>query len=358
MPPLDRANLQAFVIEWVESVGGVVDIPEYGLAEVLLPDPVATAFNGRSLIRIAFDPEVLREHPDAELAVHGSEFLDRIVGLATGSGLATVRHLYVDRLEVSRVAERLLEQFQFISCRPSLDFSAVQSFGYLLFHFKLIYLTDEREEAFQPVLVNLNTNRPVEDVERFTSMTTYAPSRQVVCPEAPACSVQAAYRTACAFLKQKAERAFQTKQEEGRRRLEVDLRRINTYYDDLKEETERRMERASDPGRLDGLRRRLQAYEVERQRRRKELEEKHSLRLNVRLTSAELYIQPKVVNGVHVSHRDRQFSIQFVWDPLFKTFEPPLCGRCGEELRTIAFDRNGQIACWGKGPKGESVGKV
>jgi hypothetical protein len=344
-------DLRAFVVGCLQSAGGVVEFPEYGLAEALLPDSVAPTFGGRTFLRVAYDPEVAREHPDAELAVYGSEFLDRLVNLATQSGLATVRHIYVDRLEVTRVAERLTEQFQFVSCRPSLDYSAIRSFSYLLFHFKLVYLTDEREEAFHSVLVNLNTNRPVEDAERFLQLAAPAPSRQIVCPEEPVCSVQAAYRTACAFLKQQAERTFRAKQEESRRQMEIDLRRIETYYNDLREESERRLERSGDPDRADALRHRIQTYEVERERRKKELEDKYSLRLQARLTGAALYAQPKIVNAVRVTHRDRWFPVRFVWDPLLKAFEPPLCDLCGEELRTIAFDKNGQMACWGKGPK-------
>lgn len=344
-------DLRAFVIGCLEASGGVVEFPEYGLAEALLPDSAAPTFGGRTFLRIAFDPEVARERPDAELAVYGSEFLDRMVSLFTQSGLTTVRYLHVDRLEVTRAAERLLEQFQFVNCRPSLDYSAIRSFSYLLFHFKLVYLTDEREETFHSVLVNLNTNRPVEDAERFLHAAIPAPSRPIVCPEEPVCSVPAAYRTACDFLKRQADRTFRAKQEESRRQLETDLRRIDAYYNDLKEETERRMERSGDPDRADALRHRLRAYEVDRERRKKELEDKYSLRLQVRLTSAVLYVQPKVVHFVRVSHRDRWFPVQFVWDPLLKTFEPPLCDLCGEELRTIAFDKNGQIACWGKGSK-------
>jgi len=354
MPDRRIEDLQAFVVECIESFGGVVEFPEYGLAEALLPDAAAAAFGGRTFLQIAFDPEVAREHPDAELAVYGSEFVDRLIGLASGRGQTTVRHLYVDRLEVTRVAERLAEQFQFVHCAPSLEFGILRNFSYLLFHFKLIYLTDEREEAFYPVLVNLNTDRPVEESERFLHAAGFAPSRQAVCPEEPVCSVQAAYRTACAFLRQQADRAFRTKQEENRRRLDMDLRRIATYYDDLKEEAEGRIERSSDPERASALRHRIQLYEVERERRRKEIEDKYSLRMDVRLTSAELYVQPKVVNAVRVFHRDRECRVRFVWDPLLKAFEPPLCGRCGEELRTIAFDRDGQIACWGKGAKGQT----
>ncbi len=344
-------DLRTFVVGCLESAGGVVEFPEYGLAEALLPDSAAPAFGGRTFLRIAFDPEVAREHPDAELAVYGSEFLDRLVGLFTQSGATAVRHLRVDRLEVTRPAERLTEQFQFVNCRPTLDYSAIRGFCYLLFHFKLVYLTDEREEAFHSALVNLNTNRPVEDAERFLQMAIPAPSRPIVCPEEPVCPIPEAYRTACAFLKRQAERSFRAKQEESRRHLETDLRRIDAYYNDLQEETGRRVERSGDPDRADALRHRIQAYEVERERRKKELEDKYSLRLQVRLTSAVLYVQPKIVHFVRVTHRDRWFPVQFVWDPLLKTFEPPLCDLCGEELRTIAFDKNGQIACWGKGIK-------
>ena len=344
-------DLRTFVLGCLETAGGVVEFPEFGLAEALLPDAAAPAFGGRTFLRIAFDPEVAHEHPDAELVAYGSEFLDRLINVAAQRGLTTVRYIHVDRLEVTRAAERLMGQFQFINCRPSLDHSLIRSFAYLLFHFKLIYLTDEREEAFHAVLVNLNTNCHVEDTERFLRVAPTAQFRPIVCPEEPVCSVRAAYLTACASLRQQADRTFRAKQGEARRQMEADHRRIDVYYNDLREETSRRIQRSGDPNRIDALGYRIQAYEVDRERRRKELEDKYSLRLHARLTSAVLYAQPKIIHFVGVSHRDRWFPLRFVWDPLFKTFEPPLCDLCGEELRTIALDKNGRIACWGKGPK-------
>lgn len=344
-----HSELQTFVMECIQSAGGVVEVPEYGLAEALLPEDAARALGGQTFVRIAFDPEVAREHPDAELAVYGSEFLDRLIAFATGRGLSTVRYVHVDRLEATRVIERLQDDFSFVSCRPEVVRSAIQHFGYIRFFFKLIYLTDEREESLQSVLVNLNTNRPVKQAERFQQLATYVSSAQRVYPQAPSCSVQAAYRTACVFLKERAQEAFAAKEEDNQRRLETDLRRIHAYYDDLKEESERRIQRTSDSGRADAARHRLEVYEIERERRKRELEDKYSLRLSARLTGAELLIQPKATYVVRVSHRDRSFAVPFVWDPLLKTFEPPLCARCGEALWTLAFDRDGGMACWGKG---------
>lgn len=343
----EAADVQSFVVSYFERIGGIVDFTEYSLAEVVIPDEYAEHFDGRTFFRITFDQEVARENEDAEFITYGSHFLDKLTVLAMERGLAAARYIVVDRLEQGRVVEKLTNQFAFIRCKPALDSSTIRNFHYVLFNFKIVYLTDEREEVFQSVLVNLNTNRPADKLGRMINSVLVTDEREIICPEEKSYSIQAAYKTACEELKRRSKGEIEDKERENQRRLWQDLRRINQYHDDLREELEAQLRKAvDDPKRATSLEGKIKANDLERERREKELRDRYRLRVQVKLNNAVFYSQPKVVNFFTVSQRSMKAPLKVVWDPLLREFEPPICTTCGEELRRINLEKGGEITCW------------
>lgn len=347
----ERTEIPDLVVRFFESIGALVEFTEYSLADVVLPEEYARHFDGRTFLRITFDYEVAQENPDAEFITYGSYFTNKIAELATGRGLAAMRHLIVDHLQPARVEEKVTEQFNFIGCKVKLEGSFVRNFHYVLFNFKIAHLTDEREDAFESILINMNTNRPAKQLEQVLDQVFSEERRSIICPEMPLHPMEAVYRTACLELRQRAEVDFESHRMENRRRLAEDLRRINAYYDDLRAELEERLRKGKgEEEKILTLRRKIEANERERARRASELEDKYRLRIDVKLNNAALYIQPKTLCVLRLSRRQEEAELPVVWDPLLKRFEPPICEVCGEELRTIQIEGNGSITCWGKGP--------
>src|SRR5437868_10808409 len=67
--------LERFVREYAEARDGAWDEIEPQVYDLLV---------GQDLVRVAFDPEALPEHPQAQLASLGSPLLDRLLGDAAG----------------------------------------------------------------------------------------------------------------------------------------------------------------------------------------------------------------------------------------------------------------------------------
>ena len=87
VPP--RSPLEDFIRDYVETVGGAWDEVEPQVYDVLLPLDGSTAALGadpRGVLRVAFDPEALPEHPGAQLASFGTPFIDRLLNDAMRRG--------------------------------------------------------------------------------------------------------------------------------------------------------------------------------------------------------------------------------------------------------------------------------
>src|ERR1019366_472408 len=78
-----HSPLEAFVRDYVDVTGGVWDEIEPQVYDLLLPAEGAGAetsrsVDGREIVRVAFDPEAIPEHPAAQLVSFGTPLMDRL----------------------------------------------------------------------------------------------------------------------------------------------------------------------------------------------------------------------------------------------------------------------------------------
>src|SRR5205809_4707431 len=87
-PAVTHSPLEDFVRDYVEVIGGVWDEVEPEVYDVLLPSEDAAALDAtsRGVLRVAFDPEALPEHPKAQLASFGTPLIDRLLADAMQRG--------------------------------------------------------------------------------------------------------------------------------------------------------------------------------------------------------------------------------------------------------------------------------
>src|SRR5438094_1063483 len=88
-PGAPPTPLEVFVRDYVETTGGAWDEVEPQVYDVLLPAEAAEQpldVGGREILRIAFDPEALPEHPGAQLASFGTPLIDRLLADAVQRG--------------------------------------------------------------------------------------------------------------------------------------------------------------------------------------------------------------------------------------------------------------------------------
>src|SRR5436305_2305752 len=86
-PP--HSPLEEFLRDYVDVTGGVWEEVEPQVYDVLLPaagtGPEASTLD-RQIVRVAFDPEAIPEHPGAQLASYGTPLVDRLLADAVERG--------------------------------------------------------------------------------------------------------------------------------------------------------------------------------------------------------------------------------------------------------------------------------
>ncbi|MCZ6632368.1 MAG: hypothetical protein O7G87_03120, partial [bacterium] len=126
---------------------------EDDLIEVLLPSELEGRFGPD--LKIAFDPEIVPDVPGCELLIYGSTLLDDLVAFAGEKGTLSRVYLTGINLYAPNLEQNLKRGLQFGDEDIQVTRNKVKLFKYLLFTFKVRYTTDEREEEFIPVMVNL-----------------------------------------------------------------------------------------------------------------------------------------------------------------------------------------------------------
>lgn len=79
-------RLRGLVERYARLVGATVQEVEPQLVELSLPAPEVPHFRGRPSVRVAFSLAALERHPDAEMAVFGSAFVQELLGAVRTRG--------------------------------------------------------------------------------------------------------------------------------------------------------------------------------------------------------------------------------------------------------------------------------
>src|SRR5438309_12125376 len=88
-PPAPASPLEDFLRDYVETIGGAWDEVEPQVYDLLLPGESTASImdvGGRGIVRVAFDPEAVPEHPGSQLASFGTPFVDKVLADALERG--------------------------------------------------------------------------------------------------------------------------------------------------------------------------------------------------------------------------------------------------------------------------------
>jgi hypothetical protein len=339
--------LEAFVRDYVETAGGVWDEVEPQVYDVLLPAAEAGG-EEREVVRIAFDPEALPEHPRAQLASYGTPLIDRLLEDAVTRG----RHaqLYVIGLNLAphdlaglvRRALTLPEQatLKFESARPL-------HFGQAVFWFQAIFVSDQKEQEVVPVALDLHYGRLVRHLDQLLDHSRLAEAPSLPLAEARRLSLAAAYPLARDAVLPTVAALANIRGRDVASHVERQAARMSRYYADLRTELEEQVQRAT--SRAEDLSRfagRREALEREERFRISELRQKSALRVQLRLLTVLLVQQPKLLVRTVVEGKGRETApLELVWDPLMSAVEAVPCPECGRPTFAFAWTRQGRLVC-------------
>lgn len=354
----EQFDLASFVLGYLEHAGGVVAPPAYGVHEVLLPDELAGQLQVDSYLRLAFDAAA--EADALRLSVNHRLVEDMAEQAAQQPGHAQVAINHV-RLEKPGLFDVAAKTFSFANARLSAARNAVEQSAlhhYLRFNFKATLLSDEKQEQIVSVVMDVQAGHAVRDPEHLARLVTFEtetafdhllPARPRW-PGAGEALDPATWQALLLRAQVAAEVALQerlaTQQTRNQRFLELDLARLEDYYDALERDMRRRLERADagEEQRRSAVESKIAALHAERSAKLADIHARYTLRVELELINTLLTIQPKLALPVEISNRRATITRRAVWDPLLRRLEPLVCDVCGEPGEGLHLCTGGHLA--------------
>jgi hypothetical protein len=339
--------LEDFMRSYLEGTGGVWDEIEPQVYDVLVPPVDGAGVDGEQL-RVAFDPEALPEHPEAQLASFGTPFIDRLLhdALRRGrSGLAYVVGLHLAPHDLAARCRRALE----LPAPLSLELGRARALHFTqgVFWFQAEFISDRKEQDIVPVAVDLHHGREVRHLDELLDHSRLADQPAQPLPDARRLSSPAAYRLARAQVLRTITGLAHARRRELNERLDHQVARLRQYYGDLRGEQSAQAQRSRDAAEAAArLTERRAALEREERLRIAELQQKSALRVHLRLLQLLLIQQPKLLMQAQATAPARApIPLELVWDPLIETLEAPTCPGCGHPSYRLELNRQGQLVC-------------
>jgi hypothetical protein len=347
-PGPSESPLEEFLRDYAEASGGLWDEIEPQVYDLMLPGKSALA--EPEMVRLAFDPEAIPEHPGAQLASYGTPLVDRLLADAVSRG----RHiaLYMVGLNVApqglddrlRRAVRLPSGFEL-----TIEQARPMHFPQAVFWFEATFVSDQKEQDLLTVAIDVHHGRQVRHLDRLLDRAHLAEKPWAPLAEAPQPGLRTAYPIARDRVLRTLSAMANTSHRELQERLDRQLERIGRYYGDLRAEVEEQLQRArnrdGDPSKFVT---RLESLTREEQSQAAELRRKSQLKVNLRLLNLLVIHQPKLLARTSVRAVGETTPIaplEWVWDPLIEAIEAAVCPECGHPTFEFGVTRQRKLVC-------------
>jgi hypothetical protein len=125
--------------------------------------------------------------------------------------------------------------------------------------------------------------------------------------------------------------------------LELDRARLKDYYDHLRKDAERRLQKA-EQDRRPALEDKLSAIAAERLSKLADVEQKYDLHTQLELINLAVVAQPKLDLMVEIGKRGVALKRRATWDPLLHVVEGLVCDVCERPGHSLYMCENGHLA--------------
>ena len=146
------------------------------------------------MVRLAFDPEAIPEHPGAQLASYGTPLVDRLLADAVNRG----RHLVLYMVGLNLAPQGLEDRLRRAVTLPSgfelkLERSRPLHFPQAVFWFEATFVSDQKEQDLLTVAIDVHHGRQVRHLDRLLDRSHLAEKPWSPLAEAPHPGLAAAY---------------------------------------------------------------------------------------------------------------------------------------------------------------------
>jgi hypothetical protein len=311
------------------------------------------------LIRLAFDPEALPEHPQAQLASFGTPLIDRLLQESLQRGRCVELYRLDLNLQPHQLSSRIARAVHVTEAdvtrrrsggrdeawAPEIRRVRPLLFPQIVFWFEATFTSDQKEQEVLPLAVDLHYGRQVRHLDSLLDPAHLGDRFAPALPEATGISRVEAYRLAREQTVRTVAALANTRARELAERLDRQAARMSKYYDDLADELEEQRQRAaakSDDSEKYVSRR--EALARERELRITELRRKNALSVRLRLLNLLVIRQPKLLVQTAVVESGSPIPLELVFDPLVEAVEAPTCPACSRPTFDLQHYR-GMLAC-------------
>ncbi len=358
----ERFDLDRFVLDFLEQQGSLVAPPAFGVYEVLMPEELAAHLGVDEFqhLRFGTGDRPAETEPVLDLGVN-HPLVETIAEQVATEPANAVVYINKVRLEKRGLVELARKTLGFPNAR--LDFvPKTQEQGelhhYLRLNFKVTIVGEEKQEELASVVMDVQAGHAVSDPALLHQLSIYdnEPGYEgfpVAAPRWIGAGAALAADTLHALLPRAelALRAGMTERLAGlaariQHHLDLDLARIEEYYDDLANDLRRRKARldAADIARRQDIDAKLAILETERGTKAADVRGRYGLRVELELVNTLIITQPKVTVPVSISNRTTTIQRTAVWDPLMHQLEPLVCDVCGQPGKGLHLCTRGHLA--------------
>lgn len=312
-------QLQQFVTETIEELGGVVIPVEYALCQVLIPKDFASFFQNKTELTLAFDFEVAQENPNAEFVTFGSFILEQLLKIVHLNATCTLRFAEIERLKLGnplkKVAEFLADGHRKLTILEEQPVLGV----WVVFGYNVTFVADERIESVEQVWVNLLTNEIDLLMKQEQNRIVYRQAPFYTYPITGSIDILQALNVATKYVKSLVKK--QKSAPLNRLILEKDVQRITNYYSELLAENEKRSNRKGlSEDRVKEIKTKSEAIKLERDKQLQEIYNKYNGQIELNLENGILYFIPILEYTIEIVFRGEAKEQKLYYNPVTKSF--------------------------------------
>ncbi|HBN86081.1 MAG TPA: hypothetical protein DDZ89_19820 [Clostridiales bacterium] len=310
-------ELQKFVTDIIRQMGGVVMPLEYALCDVLLPDEYSDLFAGKTEVTLAFDIDVAQENPQAEFVTCGSYLLDRMLEIVKKKPVFIMRHVVLDRVFINHPEEAILKYLNTDRAEIKINEERTVTGIWPVFIFSIQYVSDEKMSEVFPVWIHPVTGEYEKQMESIRLFYEDKPLYYypVIRSNAFRNAFESAYQVVSQVATEKA------KEQTDIRMIKNEIQRIEYYYEDLKEENQKLMDRKGiSEERYSTLLEKHKAFDMEKERQARQIQEKYTVKTEISLDHSFTYFIPMVEYTVNIKLNGKTSTKLLYYNPVLRKF--------------------------------------
>lgn len=350
------SELEDFVLTFLQVRGAIIEPAAYGVHEVLFSDDLARQLHVTPYLRLAFDEQA---PPEATRLTYSHPLVERMLEAAWEPPASA--HFYVNAVRLQKPGLSDLAR-QSLSIANALLAPAPRAaegralYHYLQVNFKAALVSDEKREQLVTVWMHAQggyavdqqkegTYLPLETMPALPNLLVaplqWLPGHELGSARALSILLERAAEEAVRLLEGDIERL----QARAAHFFQLDRARLESYYDDIEADLQRRIARARDDSRRAALEGKLEAAHAERAAKLADVEAKYRLRVELEPINVALIAQPKLNLQVQIHNRHASIERAVVWDPLRHHIEPLTCDVCSRPSSPLSLCAGGHLVC-------------